>query len=232
MTNAQLTFDLGRAPAGARLLAPGAMLLGRFALASAEQVLADVDGIVRASPLRHMMTPGGLRMSVAMTNCGDLGWVSDRAGYRYTRVDPEHGVPWPVMPPSFLALATAAADRAGFPAFEPDACLVNRYDPGARLTLHQDKDEHGFSSPIVSVSLGLPAVFLFGGDRRADRPERVPLEHGDVVVWGGPARLRFHGVRAVEEGRHPAVGPYRVNLTFRRAGQRPKPTTVRAHMGP
>jgi DNA oxidative demethylase len=198
-------------------LGPGAYVLRRFALGDEERLLRDVAGVVAAAPLRHMTTPGGFRMSVAMTNCGALGWVSDAAGYRYAAVDPERQCPWPAMPASFLCLATAAAARAGFADFVPDACLVNRYEPGARLTLHQDKDERDFDAPIVSVSLGIPAVFLFGGVTRAERPVRVGLAHGDVVVWGGPARLRYHGVRAVEDGHHPRLGRHRTNLTFRKA---------------
>jgi alkylated DNA repair protein (DNA oxidative demethylase) len=157
-------------------------------------------------------------MSVAMTNCGPLGWVSDRRGYRYDAVDPDTGRPWPAMPAAFRALAARAAEAGGFARFEPDACLVNRYAPGTRLTLHQDRDERDFGAPIVSVSLGLPAVFLFGGDTRGGRPLRIPLRHGDVVVWGGPARLRFHGVAPVEDGVHERLGACRINLTFRRAG--------------
>ena len=199
-------------------LAPGAVLLGAFAL-PLEAVLLDATcRVAERSPFRHVLTPGGRRMSVAMTNCGVLGWVSDRAGYRYSALDPESGSPWPAMPDAFLQLAARAAERAGFPGFVPDACLVNRYAPGARLTLHQDRDERDFSAPIVSVSLGLPAVFLFGGERRADRPQKVALAHGDVVVWGGPARLRFHGVQPLEEGNHPLTGRHRINLTLRRAG--------------
>jgi alkylated DNA repair protein (DNA oxidative demethylase) len=155
-------------------------------------------------------------MSVAMTNCGTLGWVSDRRGYRYDRRDPDRGAPWPAMPPVFLELASAAAARAGFAGFRPDACLVNRYDAGARLTLHQDKDELDLDAPIVSVSLGIPAVFQWGGEQRSDRPRRVPLVHGDVVVWGGPSRLRFHGVLPMREDHHPLVGACRINLTFRK----------------
>jgi alkylated DNA repair protein (DNA oxidative demethylase) len=164
-----------------------------------------------------MITPGGFRMSVAMTNCGTYGWVSDATGYRYNKLDPESGRPWPRMPKVFMNLATDAGCEAGFEGFAPDACLVNRYQPGARLTLHQDKNERDFAAPIVSVSLGLPAVFLFGGTKRSERTVRVPLEHGDVVVWGGPARLRYHGVRPLEAGSHPLTGAYRFNLTFRKA---------------
>jgi alkylated DNA repair protein (DNA oxidative demethylase) len=165
-----------------------------------------------------MVTPGGFRMSVAMTNCGSLGWVTDRTGYRYDPVDPDSGEQWPPMPDFFLKLARDAAATAGFTAFAPDGCLINRYEPGARLSLHQDKNESDFGQPIVSVSLGIPAVFLFGGLKRADKPGRVELRHGDVVVWGGPARLRYHGVMPLKEGRHPLVGPHRINLTFRKAG--------------
>jgi len=199
-------------------LAPGAWLLRGYAAARDADLAAAVDGVAAAAPFRHMVTPGGFRMSVAMTNCGEYGWVSSEAGYRYAELDPATGQRWPALPPAFEVLARRAAAAAGFAQFAPDACLVNRYDPGARLTLHQDRDERDYSSPIVSVSLGLPAVFLFGGEQRADRPQRVALVHGDVVVWGGPARLRFHGVLPLEDGRHPFTGRHRINLTLRRAG--------------
>jgi alkylated DNA repair protein (DNA oxidative demethylase) len=201
-----------------RALAPGAVLLPGFALADEIAVLAGIDAVAAAAPFRHLETPGGYRMSVAMTNCGPLGWVSDRRGYRYDAIDPASGRPWPAMPAAFGALAARAAEAAGFARFAPDACLVNRYEPGSRLTLHQDRNERDFDAPIVSVSLGLPAVFLFGGDTRGGRPLRVPLRHGDVIVWGGPARLRFHGVAPVEAGWHDPLGACRINLTFRRAG--------------
>jgi alkylated DNA repair protein (DNA oxidative demethylase) len=165
-----------------------------------------------------MVTPGGFRMSVAMTNCGSLGWVSDRAGYRYDAIDPGSGVPWPPMPEPFRRLATGAAAQAGFDEFLPDACLINRYAVGTKLSLHQDKDERDFAQPIVSASLGIPAVFLFGGLKRAEKTLRIHLTHGDVVVWGGPARLRYHGVLPLKEGSHPLVGEYRINLTVRKAG--------------
>jgi alkylated DNA repair protein (DNA oxidative demethylase) len=164
-----------------------------------------------------MVTPGGYRMSVAMTNCGALGWVTDRTGYRYDPIDPETGRPWPQMPLSFRELAEGAAAIAGYEGFVPDACLINRYEPGARLSLHQDKNEGDFHQPIVSVSLGIPAAFLFGGPRRVDKPERVELTHGDVVVWGGPDRLRYHGVAPLKDRCHPLLGRYRINLTFRKA---------------
>jgi DNA oxidative demethylase len=198
-------------------LAPGAMLLRGFANAFAAPCLTALQHVAEAAPFRHMVTPGGHRMSVAMTNCGGAGWVTDATGYRYTARDPESGQPWPAMPDVFAALATAAAAHAGFLGFTPDACLINRYEPGTRLTLHQDRNERDFSAPIVSVSLGLPATFLFGGMRRADTPRRIPLRHGDVVVWGGPARLRYHGVLPLDAGDHPMLGARRINLTFRRA---------------
>jgi alkylated DNA repair protein (DNA oxidative demethylase) len=198
-------------------LAPGAVVLRGFALADEAQVLAALDEVVGQAPLRHMVTPGGFRMSVAMTNCGEYGWVSDRTGYRYDPIDPAAGAAWPAMPDAFRSLAMRAAARAGFDGFVPDACLVNRYEPGARLTLHQDRNERDFRAPIVSVSLGIPAMFLFGGARRADRRKRVALEHGDVVVWGGPARLRYHGVAPLKDNHHPLLGRRRFNLTFRKA---------------
>jgi alkylated DNA repair protein (DNA oxidative demethylase) len=216
----QLVLDLPEpaAPCGARELSAGAWLLTGLALPVQSQVLLDLERVAQVAPFRHMVTPGGFRMSAAMTNCGALGWVSDESGYRYATVDPESGEPWPALPRSFRKLAGDAAEAAGFPGFEPDACLVNRYAPGARLTLHQDKNEIDYRAPIVSVSLGLPAVFLFGGETRKTRPERIPLVHGDVVVWGGPARLRFHGVAPIRDGRHALLGGFRLNLTLRKAG--------------
>ena len=198
-------------------LGPGATLLRRFAAPEAMSLLTALEEVAARAPFRHMITPAGRRMSVAMTNCGSLGWVSDRTGYRYDALDPMSGERWPAMPQSFLRLATGAALRAGFGGFTPDACLINRYAPGARLSLHQDKDERDFDQPIVSVSLGIPAVFLFGGLKRADRATRVPLAHGDVVVWGGPDRLRYHGIRPLEAGYHFVTGAHRINLTFRKA---------------
>ncbi|MEO8848770.1 MAG: DNA oxidative demethylase AlkB [Casimicrobiaceae bacterium] len=211
-------FDSVADNAGSRLaLDAGAMVLRGFALVSVDSLLADIGAAVTRAPFRHLVTPGGFPMSVAMTNCGPLGWVSDRRGYRYDAVDPDSGERWPPMPASFRVLANAAATTAGFAPFAPDACLINRYVAGARLTLHQDRDEHGFDAPIVSVSLGLPATFLWGGLARNDRTVRVPLVHGDVVVWGGPSRMRFHGVSPLKDGRHPLLGAQRINLTFRRA---------------
>jgi alkylated DNA repair protein (DNA oxidative demethylase) len=199
-------------------LEDGAFLLRGFALSEENAVLQALQEVTAVSPFRHLVTPGGYRMSVAMTNCGVLGWVTDRSGYRYDPRDPETGKPWPSMPAAFLRLAQTAAEDARFPNFSPDACLINRYEPGAKLSLHQDKDERDFAAPIVSVSLGIPATFLFGGLQRSDKTQRVPLEHGDVVVWGGPARLRYHGILPLKPAHHPAFGAYRVNLTFRKAG--------------
>ena len=199
-------------------LCEGAVVLRRFALANEPPLRQAIDTIAAQAPFRHLITPGGFRMSVGMTNAGPLGWVSDRRGYRYDPVDPDSGKPWPPMPDIFLQLAGAAAARAGFFDFVPDACLINRYEPGTRLTLHQDRNERDFAQPIVSVSLGIQAVFLFGGMQRTDRAMRIPLAHGDLVVWGGPARLRYHGVLPLKPNHHPAFGECRLNLTFRRAG--------------
>lgn len=198
-------------------LGEGAVLLGGFARPSETALLRALDAVVAAAPFRHMLTPGGHRMSVAMTNCGAVGWVTDRTGYRYDPVDPHGGRRWPEMPGAFAELATQAAARAGYPGFAPDACLINSYEPGARLSLHRDQDERDLDRPIVSISLGLPATFLFGGLKRSDPPRRVVLRHGDVAVWGGPSRLAYHGVAPLAEGEHPALGRRRVNLTFRRA---------------
>jgi DNA oxidative demethylase len=211
-------FDVTAPDTSQEQLAPGAWLLRGFALDAMTAILAGIECVKAAAPFRHWVTPGGFRMSVAMTNCGKLGWVSDSGGYRYDSCDPLSGRLWPPMPSVFLELAQAAARAAEFPEYVPDACLLNRYEPGARLTLHQDKDERDFDAPIVSVSLGLPAVFLFGGDARTDKHRRVPLQHGDVVVWGGPARLHHHGVLALKDGHHPILGSQRLNLTLRKAG--------------
>jgi len=199
-------------------LGRGAVVLRQFATPAETPLLSALQGVIAQAPFRHMVTPGGFRMSVAMTNCCVLGWVSDRTGYRYNGADPESGLPWPPMPEAFRKLATSAAAQAGFREFMPDACLINRYAAGTKLSLHQDKDEQDFGQPIVSASLGNPAVFLFGGLKRSEKTLRIPLTHGDVVVWGGPARLRYHAVLPLKAGRHPLVGEYRINLTFRKAG--------------
>lgn len=207
-------LDLEKSEEG---LAPGAMLLRDFAGPVDAELLGGLREVIARAPFRHMVTPGGYRMPVAMTNCGSWGWVTDRTGYRYDSIDPESGNAWPKMPELFLELARNAAARAGFDGFVPDGCLINRYESGAKLSLHQDRNENDFEQPIVSVSLGLPAVFLFGGLQRSDQPRRIELRHGDMMVWGGPARLCYHGVMPLKRGNHALVGPHRINLTFRRA---------------
>jgi DNA oxidative demethylase len=198
-------------------LAEGAVLLRRAALPFEERLLVALNEITAISPFRHMMTPGGYRMSIAMTNCGAAGWVTDRTGYRYDPSDPETGKPWPPMPNCFLELAIKAATEAGYVKFRPDACLINRYEPGSRLSLHQDKNERDFANPIVSVSLGLAAIFQFGGPKRNDPVKKIVLHHGDVAVWGGASRLCYHGVSQLTDGHHPIMGCTRINLTFRGA---------------
>lgn len=194
-----------------------AVLLRGFAVPETATLMAALEPVVAAAPFRHMATPGGRQMSVAMTNCGDYGWITDRGGYRYTAVDPVTQCPWPPLPVAFSSLAARAAAAAGFAGFAPDACLINRYQPGARLALHQDRDERDFDAPIVSVSLGLPAVFLFGGVHRRDRPRRIRMESGDVAVWGDTARLAYHGIAPLADGEHPLTGHCRINLTLRKA---------------
>ena len=216
------TLDLfgGDDPAQHGRVALGAQaeVLRGLALPAVDALLVRVDDVIAQAPFRHMETPGGYTMSVALTNCGELGWTTDARGYRYSRIDPVSGQPWPAMPQAFRQLAEDAAREAGFADFAPDACLVNRYAPGSRLSLHQDRNERDYGAPIVSVSLGMPAMFLFGGDDRADRAARVPLFHGDVVVWGGVDRLRFHGVMPLKDLPHPRLGSQRINFTIRKAG--------------
>jgi len=218
---AQLTADLFDTIADVQpsreAMADGAVLLRGFALRFEADLIPALREIVAQAPFRHMSTPGGHQMSVAMTNCGNAGWVTDRSGYRYDGVDPESGQPWPEIPTVLRQLADEAAAAGGFENFSPDACLINRYVPGARMSLHQDKDEQDFGAPIVSVSLGLPAIFLFGGLKRSDKPVRFRLLNSDVVVWGGPSRLYFHGVAPLADGEHAVLGRQRINLTFRKA---------------
>jgi DNA oxidative demethylase len=197
-------------------IAEGAVLLRGFVKPIEHELIAALRAIVAQSPFRRMTTPGGHLMSVAMTNCGERGWITDHTGYRYDPIDPRTGAPWPAMPPVLRDLARHAAEQGGFTGFAPDACLVNRYEPGTRLSLHQDKDELDFSAPIVSVSLGLPATFLFGGMARSEKPRRFRLVHGDVVVWGGASRLAYHGVAPLADGEHALLGRKRINLTFRK----------------
>ncbi|MPQ67846.1 MULTISPECIES: DNA oxidative demethylase AlkB [unclassified Pseudomonas] len=193
-------------------------VLRGFALPWVERLLPALAEVLVEAPFRQMVTPGGFTMSASLSSCGELGWTTDRDGYRYTRIDPQSGRPWPEMPEVFRQLAVEAAEAAGFTHFSPDACLINRYLPGAKMSLHQDRNERDFSAPVVSVSLGLPAIFLFGGHERSDKTRRIPLFHGDIVVWGGVDRLRFHGVLPIKEGHHPQLGAERLNLTLRSAG--------------
>lgn len=209
-------FDSDSLPLSREPLEEGAVLLRGFATAVAPLLVEEVTRIAQAAEFRHLVTPGGYTMSVAMTNCGRVGWVSDRTGYRYDPVDPGTGAPWPAMPKVFVDVAVRAAAEAGFANYDPDACLINRYVAGAKLSLHQDRDEKDAWAPIVSVSLGLPAVFLWGGKRRSDRVRRLRLESGDIVVWGGPARFIYHGVAPLADGQHPLTGAARINLTFRK----------------
>ncbi|MGY4290993.1 alkylated DNA repair protein (DNA oxidative demethylase) [Bradyrhizobium sp. LM2.7] len=213
---ADLFDSLAEARPSREEIADGAALLRGFAKPIEQELIAAVHAIVAQSPFRRMTTPGGYQMSVAMTNCGERGWITDHTGYRYDPIDPRSGAEWPAMPPVFRDLARRAAEQGGFTGFAPDACLVNRYEPGTQLSLHQDKDELDMSAPIVSVSLGLPATFLFGGMARSDKPRRFRLVHGDVVVWGGSSRLAYHGVAPLAEGEYALLGRQRINLTFRR----------------
>ncbi|HSH27470.1 MAG TPA: DNA oxidative demethylase AlkB [Wenzhouxiangella sp.] len=211
-------FDDRRSAGSAERLSDGAVLFHGRLVEHAGAIVDAIGEIERKAPFRHLVTPGGHRMSVAMTSCGGLGWISDRRGYRYTARDPASDRSWPAMPELFVDLAAAAAREAGFPGYRPDACLINRYRPGAKLSLHQDRDERDHAHPVVSFSLGLPATFLWGGFKRSDKPKKLLLEHGDVLVFGGPDRLRYHGIAPLAEGEHPLLGAQRINLTLRKAG--------------
>lgn len=217
----------GPEPGETERLGPGTLLLRGYALPYERALLAAINAVQTQAPPRQMMTPGGFTMSVALTNCGPLGWVSDRRGYRYSRIDPDTERPWPALPEAFSVLAHAAAKAAGYQGFEPDACLINRYLPGSRMSLHQDKNEVDLTAPIVSVSLGMTATFLFGGHQRTDKPAKVLLYHGDVAVWGGADRLRYHGILPLKDQPHPSLGSVRVNLTLRKAGS-PDPGHIKA----
>jgi alkylated DNA repair protein (DNA oxidative demethylase) len=212
------TLDLFPPPEPREAIGQNACVLHGFALPYVDELLPAIARIEAAAPFRQMVTPGGFTMSVALTNCGALGWTTDLHGYRYSPLDPDSGRPWPAMPEAFARLAREAATAAGFGGFEPDACLVNRYLPGARLSLHQDRNERDLEAPVVSVSLGMSATFLFGGLSRSDRTARISLHHGDVVVWGGIDRLRYHGVLPLAGAPHPLLGNRRINFTFRKAG--------------
>lgn len=217
MTITDDLFSQSRQPKNRETLLPAVILLPAFAMNQADAIWQAIADVSTKSPLRHMRTPGGHQMSAAMTNCGQIGWCSDQHGYRYSQTDPQTGRHWPAMPEILQTLATDAAAEAGYPGFYPDVCLINRYRVGARMGLHQDRDEQDFSQPIVSVSLGLPVIFQFGGPRRGDPRKRILLEHGDVIVWGGDKRCHYHGVLSLRDGRHPLTGRYRYNLTFRKA---------------
>lgn len=217
-TTLDLFADAAPQPPTTERIGPCSVVLRGFALPLLDRLLPALEGVLVRAPFRHMTTPGGYTMSVALSSCGDVGWTTDRTGYRYASIDPQTGKPWPEMPAVFLELAQRAADCAGFADFVPDACLINRYIPGAKLALHQDKDELDLGWPVVSVSLGIPGMFLFGGHARGDATQRVPLFHGDVVVWGGEDRLRYHGVMPIKQADHPQLGEQRINFTFRKAG--------------
>ena len=191
------------------------LLPGWVDTASLAVIREDISVIDRAAPFRHMTTPGGHSMSVAMTNCGSAGWVTDRTGYRYSAQDPVTGEVWPAIPERWHTLATGAAEEAGYADYRSDACLINRYAAGAAMGSHQDRNEQDFSQPIVSVSLGLPARFFVQGPERRGRSIPVDIKSGDVIVWGGESRLWFHGVRPLKDGTDPVFGAYRYNLTFR-----------------
>ncbi|WP_455825206.1 DNA oxidative demethylase AlkB [Pseudomonas graminis] len=210
--------DALQQPSGREQIGEQSYVLRGYALPWIERLLPELRRILAQSPFRKMVTPGGFTMSAALSSCGDLGWSTDSRGYRYTPLDPLSQQPWPAMPDALRQLAVQAAADAGFADFAPDACLINRYVPGAKMSLHQDKNERRYSEPVVSISLGLPAIFLFGGHERSDKAQKVSLFHGDVVVWGGVDRLRFHGVMPIKEGAHPIMGPQRINLTLRTAG--------------
>ncbi|WP_339533000.1 DNA oxidative demethylase AlkB [Pseudomonas mucidolens] len=210
--------DTSQQPAGSEQMGEQSHVLRGYALPWVERLLPELRHVLAQAPFRKMVTPGGFTMSAALSSCGELGWSTDRTGYRYTPLDPDSQQPWPALPDSMCQLAVAASAEAGFTLFEPDTCLINRYVPGAKMSLHQDKNERDYAAPVVSISLGLPAVFLFGGHQRSDKTQKISLFHGDVVVWGGVDRLRFHGVLPIKEGTHPQMGPQRINLTFRMAG--------------
>jgi alkylated DNA repair protein (DNA oxidative demethylase) len=210
-----LNFDGHLAQPDVTRLGDAAEILQGFALDHSADLLSAIKSVSSTSPLRYLVTRAGHKMSVAMTNCGSLGWISDRSGYRYSPIDPDTGRPWPAMPALFRDLAVSAAAAAGFPNYSPDACLINEYRPGARLSLHQDRNERDSLAPIVSVSLGVSATFLWGGQLRTDRPRRITVSHGDVAVWGGVDRMTFHGIAELPHSHHPLTGDRRYNLTFR-----------------
>ena len=198
-------------------LAEGVCLLSGQANSMMPAIWQAVEDVLRQAPLRQMQTPGGYTMSVAMSNCGELGWISDRHGYRYSRLDPQSGQPWPAMPEILQELARIWAAEAGFDNFVSNACLINCYQAGSKMSLHLDRDERDFAHPILTLSLGLPARFMLGGLQRQDPYRKLLLQHGDVLVFGGPARLCFHGIMPLADGDHALLGKRRISLTFRRA---------------
>ena len=193
-------------------LYPGAVLMRGLALPQDREFFAAMESIIAAAPLHHAVTPGGLPMGVMVTDCGD----SRAFANRWDAANTPGKQPWPRMPRVLYDFAIRCANRSGFPLFRPDACHINRYHAGIKLGLHQDRHEIDLNQPIVSISLGLECIFLLGGLQRTDKARHILLEHGDVIVWGGPSRMRFHGVQPLKPGSHPLTGPYRYNLTFRR----------------
>jgi len=191
---------------------PGAVLMRSLALPQDNEFFTAAEAIIAARPLHHTTTPSGLPMGVMVTDCGD----SRAFANRWDTANPERMRLWPPMPPLLRDFAIRCAVRSGFPQFRPDACHINRYQAGTKLGLHQDRHECDWTQPIVSLSFGLECIFLLGGLQRTDKPRRILLEHGDVIVWGGPSRMRFHGVQPLKPGHHPLTGPYRYNLTFRK----------------
>lgn len=210
-------FSSSEDSGGRHEIAEDAYLLPGYATSQAIELCSAIDTVLLQSPLRHYQTRMGL-MSVGMSCCGALGWVADTRGYRYSALDPNNGQPWPGLPDSIRNLAQSAASDCGFDGFEPDACLINEYQLGAKMGLHQDRDERDMRWPIVSISLGMTAQFQFGGATRRAPVHRFDLVHGDVLVWGGRTRLNFHGVAPLDGSPHPLLGARRWNLTLRRAG--------------
>lgn len=198
-------------------IAEGAYWLRGHALPAADLLWAELRKHFATYPPQQMFTPMGYKMSVRSTSMGDAAWVGTKKGYGYASIDTAINQALPPLPSTFLSLANHAATEAGYNDFTPDSCLINCYDIGSKMGLHQDKDERDFNQPIVSVSLGIPATFLFGGAKRSDKPTQIPLTHGDVVVWGGASRLFYHGVQTIKPNKHPLLGELRCNLTFRKA---------------
>ncbi|THJ30850.1 DNA oxidative demethylase AlkB [Lampropedia aestuarii] len=198
-------------------LGPQAVVLRQKASPLAAELVARIEDVLQHSPLYQMATPGGKPLSVRTTSCGTHGWSSDPTGYSYVRHHPLTDQAWPEIPAAWSALATEAAQEAGFAQFAPDTCLINQYGLDSKMALHQDRSEQDLRQPVVSISLGMSALFLWGGMQRSDKPAHVLLHHGDMVVWGGVDRLRFHGIKHLTGAPHPQLGAMRYNLTLRRA---------------